>query len=176
VTCKLADFEPACPPPGSAGAPCRVSLFTPNTWRLSHSNCARIAAVHADSGRAYGRPRVHRALRDSGVRVGHERVRRSLRRQGLASVHRKPYRVTTDSAHAHPIAPNRLDRRFDGRAPDRAWVADITCAPTAEGWRYLACVLDLGTQAAVGWSMSDRIGLRPSPWVTTAAVAWRISQ
>jgi putative transposase len=64
---------------------------------------ARIAAVHTDSGRAYGRPRVHRALRDSGVRVGHERVRRSLRRQGLASV------------------------------------------------------LDLGTRAVVGWSMSDRM-------------------
>ncbi len=118
---------------------------------------ARIAAVHADSGRAYGRPRVHRALRDSGVRVGHERVRRSLRRQGLASVHRKPYRVTTDSAHAHPVAPNLLDRRFDGWAPDRAWVADITYVPTAQGWLYLACVLDLGTRAVVGWSMSDRM-------------------
>lgn len=118
---------------------------------------AQVAAVHADSGRAYGRPRVHRALRHSGLRVGHERVRRSLRRLGLASVHRKPYRVTTDSAHAHPIAANLLDRRFDGWAPDRAWVADITYVPTAEGWLYLACVLDLGTRAIVGWSMSDRM-------------------
>ena len=118
---------------------------------------ARVAAVHADSGRAYGRPRVVRALRDSGLRVGHERVRRSLRRQGLASVHRKPYRTTTDSAHAHPVAPNLLERRFDGWAPDRAWVADITYVRTAQGWLYLACVLDLGTRAIVGWSMSERM-------------------
>jgi transposase InsO family protein len=118
---------------------------------------ARVAAVHADSARTYGRPRVHRALRADGLRVGHERVRRSLRRLGLASVHRKPYRVTTDSAHTHPIAPNVLDRQFDGWAPDRAWVADITYVPTAEGWLYLACVLDLGTRAIVGWSMSARM-------------------
>lgn len=25
-----------------------------------------------------------------------------------------PYRVTTDSQHLHPVAPNRLERRFDG--------------------------------------------------------------
>jgi len=118
---------------------------------------ARVAAVHAESGRAYGRPRVVRALRDSGLHVGHERVRRSLRRQGLASVHRKPYRTTTDSAHAHPVAPNLLERRFDGWAPDRAWVADITYVRTVEGWLYLACVLDLGTRAIVGWSMSERM-------------------
>jgi len=119
---------------------------------------ARVAAIHAESGRTYGRPRVHQALRDGGLRVGHERVRRSLRRQGLASVHRKPYRTTTDSAHAHPIAPNLLARRFDGWGPDRAWVADITYVPTAEGWLYLACVMDLGTRAVVGWSMSERMG------------------
>lgn len=118
---------------------------------------AQVAAVHAGSGRTYGRARIERALRSQGVRVGHERIRRSLRRQGLGTVYRRPYRVTTDSKHSHPVAPNLLERRFDGWKLDQAWVADITYVPTAQGWLYLACVLDLGTRCIVGWSMSDRL-------------------
>lgn len=51
--------------------------------------------------------------------------------------------VVTDSAHRLPVAPNLLDRRFDGWQPDQAWVADITYVPTGEGWLYLAAVMDL---------------------------------
>ena len=97
------------------------------------------------------------ALQAKGVKVGHERVRRSLRRQGLRCVYRRPYRVTTDSDHKKPVALNLLDRRFDGWQPDEAWVADITYLLTAEGWLYLACVLDLGSRRIVGWSMSERL-------------------
>ena len=97
------------------------------------------------------------ALQAKGVKVSHERVRRSLRRQGLQCVYRRPYRVTTDSVHKKPVAPNLLDRRFDGWQPDEAYVADITYVSTAEGWLYLACVLDLGSRRIVGWSMSERL-------------------
>jgi hypothetical protein len=41
-------------------------------------------------------------------------------------VYKRPYRVTTDSAHHKPIAPNVLDRRVDGWRVNQAWVADIT--------------------------------------------------
>ncbi len=75
---------------------------------------AQVAAIHAGSQRSYGRPRIVRGLREQGVQVGHERVRNSLKRQGLRPVYKRPYRVTTDSAHHKPIAPNVLDRRFDG--------------------------------------------------------------
>ena len=53
---------------------------------------AEVAALHAESGRSYGRPRMLHALRAKGMKVGHERVRRSLRRQGLCCVYRRPYR------------------------------------------------------------------------------------
>jgi putative transposase len=118
---------------------------------------AQVAAVHAASGRSYGRPRIQRALSARGVYAGHERIRRSLIRQGLHSVYRRPYRVTTDSQHAHPVAANVLERRFHGWKPDRAWLADISYIATNEGWLYLACVLDLGTRRIVGWSMSERL-------------------
>lgn len=132
--------------------------YCPGCATRTHSTLyAQVAVVRTDSGRAHVRPRVHRALRHSGIRVGDEQVRRSLRQLGLASLHGRPYRVTTDSAHAHPIAGNLLDRDFDGWATDRAWVADITYAPAVEGRLHLTCVLDSGTRAIVGWRMSDRM-------------------
>ena len=118
---------------------------------------ARVAAIHAGSKRSYGRPRIVRGLRQQGLRVGHERVRNSLKRQGLRPVYKRPYRVTTDSAHHKPIAPHVLDRRFDSWKVNQAWVADITYIATGEGWLYLACVMDLASRRIVGWSMSDRI-------------------
>ena len=117
----------------------------------------RVAAIHADSKRSYGRPRIVRGLRDQGVQVGHERVRNSLRRQGLRPVYKRPYRVTTDSTHHQPIAPNVLARRFDGWKVNQAWVGDVSYVATGEGWLYLACVMDLASRRIVGWSMSDRI-------------------
>jgi len=118
---------------------------------------AQVAAIHAGSQRSYGRPRIVRELSNQGVQVSHERVRNSLKRQGLCPVYKRPYRVTTDSAHNKPIAPNVLDRRVDGWQVNQAWVGDITYIPTGEGWLYLACVMDLASRRIVGWSMSNRI-------------------
>ena len=86
-------------------------------------------------------PRCSKCLRKQGHQVGHERVRRSLLRQGLRPLYRRRYRLTTDSNHRKPIADNVLDRRFDGWAPNRAWVGDITYIATDEGWLYLAVVM-----------------------------------
>jgi putative transposase len=73
---------------------------------------AQVAAMHAASKRSYGRPRIVRGLRELGLQVGHERVRRSLQRQALQPVYKRPYRVTTDSNHPKPVAPNILERRL----------------------------------------------------------------
>ena len=118
---------------------------------------AQVATIHESSKRSYGRPRIVRSLRDCGVPVSHERVRNSLKRQGLRPVYRRPFRVTTDSDHDNPVAANVLARRFDGWQINQAWVGDITYVETAEGWLYLACVMDLASRRIVGWSMSDRM-------------------
>ena len=118
---------------------------------------ARVASLHGQSRRTYGRARIVRALREQGLGVGHETVRRSLLRQGLRPVYKRPYRVTTDSAHTKPVAPNVLARRVAGWRPNEAWVADLTYVPTGEGWLYLACILDLASRRIVGWSMADRM-------------------
>jgi putative transposase len=113
------------------------------------------------SDETYGAPRVHRALRGQGVRVGKKRVARLMREEGLVA--RPPRRrgvATTDSSHAHPIAPNLLGRQFDVngvRALNTVWVGDITYVPTREGWLYLAVVLDLASRRVVGWAMRETL-------------------
>ena len=118
---------------------------------------AQVAAIHRESRRSYGRERIHRQMVEQRMPVGRERIRKSLKRQGLRPVYRRPYRVTTDSSHNKPVAPNLLERRFGGWTMNQAWTADITYVATEEGWLYLAVVMDLASRRIVGWSMSDRI-------------------
>jgi transposase InsO family protein len=119
---------------------------------------AEIRAAHTASRGRYGSPRVHAELRARGRRVGRKRVARLMRGMGLAARRRRRFRRTTDSRHSFPIAPNLLGRNFTAAAPDRVWLADLTYIWTAEGWLYLAVVLDLCTRRVVGWAMADHLG------------------
>lgn len=119
---------------------------------------AEIRAAHAASRGRYGSPRVHAELRAGGRRIGRKRVARLMRGMGLMARRKRRFRRTTDSRHAFPIAPNLLARVFTAAAPDRVWLADLTYIWTAEGWLYLAVVLDLYTRRVVGWAMADHLG------------------
>lgn len=112
-----------------------------------------IRDIHQESGRTYGSPRVHRELRAQGVRHGEKRIARLMRRAGIRAKTVRRFRVTTQSDHPHPVAPNVLERQFSETTPDRVWVGDITYLSTREGWLYLAVVLDLATRRVIGWSM-----------------------
>ena len=119
---------------------------------------AEVAQIHAASDGTYGSPRVTRALRKAGHKVGHNRVARVLRECGLQGRFKRRYRIrTTDSAHDHPIAPNRLPDLPPPVAPNRVWVTDITYVETGEGWLYLAGVLDLYSRRLVGWALSSSL-------------------
>jgi putative transposase len=80
-----------------------------------------------------------------------------MRVRGLAARRRRRFRVTTQSRHPFPVAPNALARQFERTGPDQAWVTDITYIPTGEGWLYLAVILDLCSRLAVGWAMNERL-------------------
>lgn len=102
----------------------------------------------------YGSPRVHAELQDQGIKCARKRVARLMREQGL-SVQRSRHRtVTTHSEPGAPVAPNLLQRDFTASQPNTKWVADTTFIWTAEGWLYLAVVLDLFSRMVVGWSMA----------------------
>jgi transposase InsO family protein len=119
---------------------------------------AEIREAHAGSRGRYGSPRIHAHLRAHGRRVGRKRVARLMRRMNLSARRKRRFRRTTDSAHAYPVAPNRLERQFTAAAPDRVWLADLTYIWTAEGWLYLAVVLDLFSRRVVGWAMAEHLG------------------
>src|SRR5690606_37376824 len=46
---------------------------------------------------------------------------------------------------------------FVAPAPNRVWLSDITYIATAEGWLYLAAVLDLYSRRIVGWAMDKQM-------------------
>jgi transposase InsO family protein len=110
--------------------------------------------------RTYGSPRVHRELRASGIAAGEKRIARVMREGGIRAKQARAFRVTTNSSHSHPVAPNLLERQFSlERVPfrDRVWASDITYISTREGWLYLAAVLDLSSRRVVGWSMKHTL-------------------
>jgi len=118
----------------------------------------KIKAAHAENRHVYGSPRIYRTLASQGVAVCQNTVAKLMKQQGIrAKTKRKFVPRTTDSNHCQPIAGNLLDRQFQADVPDLKWAADITYIPTAEGWLYLAGVIDLCTRRIVGWSMADHM-------------------
>jgi transposase InsO family protein len=102
----------------------------------------------------YGSPRIHAELHAQGMHCARKWVARLMREQGLFAQRPRHRTVTTKSEQGAPVAPNLLLRAFSADQPDTKWVADTTYIWTAEGWLYLAVVLDLFSRMMVGWSMA----------------------
>lgn len=117
----------------------------------------RLRALHIESRGTYGSPRLHAALRAEGAHVGKRRVERAMRSMGLAARTRRKFRVTTKANPAHGVVENRLRRRFTASKPNERWVTDISYVWTAEGWCYIAVILDLFSRAVVGWSLDANL-------------------
>ncbi len=119
---------------------------------------AAIVEVHAEHRGRYGAPRIWVELRRTGWRVGMNRVARILAELGLQG--RCGRRATPRTTIADPAAApaaNHLGRRFDPDAPDQVWVTDITYLATAQGWCYLAAIVDCYSRMVVGWSLADHM-------------------
>lgn len=117
---------------------------------------ADILRIHKGRRKVYGSPRVHDHLQKEGIRCSRKRIERLMRENDIKAKQSKKFKpATTDSKHDHPVAPNVLDRRFHWEHPNQAWVTDLTCIPTEEGWLYLAAIIDLFSRRIVGWAMGD---------------------
>lgn len=152
---------------------CRSSLsgFAGITkWLLrvavAHGKPARAAEQATDGeyqesicrGRqTYGSPRIHADLKALGVACGIHRVARLMRKAFIRPVPARRFVATTDSDHALPVAQNCLNREFSAEKVDARWVSDITYLWTAQGWLYLAVVLDLFSRRIVGWSLAPTL-------------------
>ncbi len=111
-------------------------------------------AVH--KGKA-GAPLLCADLKAEGFKCSVSTVSRLMKKAHLRAKLTRKYRLTTDSKHRLPLAPNRLKRQFDVAKPNKVWVGDITYIQTNQGWLYLAVMIDLFSRQVVGWQVSDRI-------------------
>ena len=119
---------------------------------------AKIVVAHEASRGTYGVPRIVEDLREAGTRTSKRRCGRLMRAAGLRGrkKHARHPR-TTDSRHAQPVAPNLIAQRPAPTGPNQCWLTDITYLKTAEGWLYLAAILDLWSRKIVGWACAPTL-------------------
>ena len=127
-----------------------------------------IKLAHERTRQTYGPERLQAELADHGIHAGIDRIKRIRRELGLRCRQKRKFKVTTDSRHHLPIAPNLLDRQFAVSAPNRVWVTDITYVATDEGWLYLAGIKDLfNGELAYSTSSPPSIPTGIPPSITT---------
>ena len=132
-----------------------------------------IRVIHQESRETYGSPSIWDALLKQGHRTGEHRVARLMRQHGIRAKTVKKWRATTQSQHRFPVAANTLNRQFTVEYPNRVWAGDLTYIWTAEGWLYLAVLLDLYSRAVIGWAMGVRLTVDLAERALTMALANR---
>jgi transposase InsO family protein len=117
-----------------------------------------IQKEYKTSRQTYGSPRIWAALLSQGLTCGRHRVARLMRREGIRPKTRRRWHPNTTQRQPGVIpAPNRLDQDFLATLVNTKWVSDFTYIDTAEGWLYLAVVLDLFSRKVVGWAMAEQM-------------------
>jgi putative transposase len=134
---------------------------------------AHVRSAFTLSNGTYGSPRMTRELQDGGLAVGRRRTARLMRENGLKARQKRRFRRTTDSHHAWPVAPTRLDQDFAATRPDEKWGTDISDIWTQEGWLYLAVVIDLFARRVIGWATGDRLHRDLALAALRKALGWR---
>ncbi len=115
---------------------------------------AKVRASFIGSARTYGARRVWRDVLAEGVFCGLHRIERLMQAQAFRARPRRRGLPKDDGLRfASATPPNVLDRQFTADQPNRKWIADFTYVWTAEGWLYVAAVIDLFSRRVVGWSM-----------------------
>ena len=116
----------------------------------------RIGELHRKSKRRYGYRMVYHHMKGDKPDCGRDRTLRLMNEMGIAGMQKKSFKpLGTDSRHGFGYSPNLLRELGAPERCDQVWVADTTYLRTAEGWSYLAVVMDLFSRRIVGWSVSD---------------------
>lgn len=130
----------------------------PSTKKLAQQQLdAHVKEAFGISKQRNGARRIQVDLKEQGYEHDIKTIGRSMKRQHLVAKAARKFKVTTDSHHRLPVAPNLLGQNFDTDQPNQKWAGDITYLYTGEGWLYLAVMIDLHSRAVIGWSMSTRM-------------------
>jgi putative transposase len=136
--------------------------WTPEkTGPRAQENQVLIGHIHTEyktSRQTYGSPRIWATLQGQGVTCGRHRVARLMRQEGLSPKKRRSWHpITTQRQPGVIPAPNRLNQDFSATTANTKWVSDFTYIDTAEGWLYLAIILDLFSRKVIGWAMAEHM-------------------
>ncbi|WP_434341098.1 IS3 family transposase [Motilimonas cestriensis] len=133
----------------------RKSLAPVDTERQEMLQWVKDIAEFSDN--TYGQRRIQKALNSLDYPVGRRKTAQLMKEANVWVRYKKKYKATTNSDHNKPVYENELEQDFDVQYANQAWVQDITYIWTAEGWLYLAVVIDLYSRKVVGWSMGSRM-------------------
>lgn len=130
----------------------------PSTRAQDNSRLLRcIYGLHAGSDGVFGSPRMCDELRYMGETCSLNRVARLMHSAGLAGIPARTRWRKKPSGKRPDHVSNHLQRNFTAQQANTKWVTDITYIRTAEGWLYLAVVIDQYSGLVIGWSMSQRM-------------------
>ena len=142
--------------------------------RADEALLLRVRASFLASACTYGARRIWHDLFADGIACGRHRIERLMRQAALrARPRRRGLPLDTGVRSTHAVAPNVLNRAFDAASANRKWVADFTYLWTAEGWLYVAAVMDLFSRRVVGWSMSATMTAQLVTDALVMAIWWR---
>lgn len=133
----------------------------------------KVRAIHEESGRRYGEPRVFEALKAAGESTSHKRVARLMNEEQLVARKVKRFVATTNSNHDFKVPENLLNREFTASKPDAKWVGDITYLRTSEGWLFLAAILDCFSRRVVGYAVRETLETEVASAALTQALTLR---
>ena len=139
----------------AVGLPCLAQPCPERTRsRYDEALLVEIGRASRASDRTYGARRVWHDVLAEGLSCGLHRIERLMRENALRARPRRRGLPKDAGERADCIvSPNVLDRQFEASAPNQKWIADFTYIWTAEGWLYVAAVIDLFSRRVVGWSM-----------------------
>lgn len=115
---------------------------------------ATIQQIYQEHRQVYGSPRIHAILKARGVHTSRKRVARLMHELGISAAVKRTRKPTTSSDPQARFAPNTLKRDFAAELPNVKWVTDTKAVETAEGWLYVAAIVDLFSRLVVGWAMA----------------------
>ena len=117
----------------------------------------RCKALFHESRQSLGSRQMMKKLCKEGFVVGRYKTSRIMAKLKLKVYQRQAYKVTTMRKHNHSVADNILGQQFNQSQPNQVWAGDVTYLRTAEGWMYLAIVMDLYSRKIIGWSVNKRM-------------------
>jgi len=134
---------------------CRSSLYyEPALESAENLRLMRLIDEEYTAHPFLGSRRLTKWLIGQGEAVNRKRLQRLMRVMGLEAIYPKP--KLSMAGRGHRIYPYLL-RGVRVERPDQVWSTDITYVPLAQGFMYLAAIIDWFSRYVIAWRLSNTL-------------------